>query len=204
MQESFVLFSSFTVKVLVWQEFKLILLLTVCSKQIDEKGSQAASLYHRIISATMVIVQTCDHFLPRGDARAYHESNCRDEDMQISHSLTRVDGHRVEASPNSRVRRSIVSEEAHARRSSVWSNSYEHVYRSLSFLCGQFSTARLEVLPNLRHAGVFQMSTMVNFGIGLTRRWAFALGLRKITGDIQIPACWKVIWKWENIMSCYS
>ena len=35
-----------------------------------------------------------------------------------------------------------------------------------SFLCGKFSTARLEVLPNLRHAGVFQISTMVNLGIG--------------------------------------
>ena len=35
-----------------------------------------------------------------------------------------------------------------------------------SFLCSKFSTARLEVLPNLRHAGVFQMSTMVNLGIG--------------------------------------
>ena len=28
------------------------------------------------------------------------------------------------------------------------------------------STARLEVLPNLRHVGVFQISTMVNLGIG--------------------------------------
>ena len=35
------------------------------------------------------------------------------------------------------------------------------------FLCGKFPTGRLEVLPNLRHAEVFQMSTMVNFGIGL-------------------------------------
>ena len=60
MQECFVLFSLFTVKVWVWQEFKLILVLTVCSKQI-EKRSQAASLYHRICG-TMVIVQTCDHF----------------------------------------------------------------------------------------------------------------------------------------------
>ena len=34
------------------------------------------------------------------------------------------------------------------------------------FFCSKFSTARLEVLPNLRHAGDFQMSTMVNFGIG--------------------------------------
>ena len=70
-----------------------------------------------------------------------------------------------------------------------------------SFLCGKFSTARLEVLTNLRHAGVFQMSTMVILGIGfqikrlwlvqalnLTRRWAFALRPRN-TGDIQIPAC---------------
>ena len=35
-----------------------------------------------------------------------------------------------------------------------------------SFRCSKFSTVRLEVLPNLRHAGVFQMSTMVNLGIG--------------------------------------
>ena len=60
MQKYFVLFSLFTVKVLVWQEFKLILVLTVCSKQI-EKRSQAASSYYRI-RGTMVIVQTCDHF----------------------------------------------------------------------------------------------------------------------------------------------
>ena len=69
-----------------------------------------------------------------------------------------------------------------------------------SFLCGKFSTARLEVLPYLTHAGVFQMSTMVNLGIGfqfkslwlvqvlnLTRSWAFALRLRN-TWDIQIPS----------------
>ena len=56
-----------------------------------------------------------------------------------------------------------------------------------SFLSGKFFTARLEVLTNLSHAGVFQMSTMVNLGVGfkfkslwlvqalnLTRRWAFA------------------------------
>ena len=35
-----------------------------------------------------------------------------------------------------------------------------------SFLCSKFSTARFEVLPNLRHTGVFQMSTMVNLGSG--------------------------------------
>ena len=35
-----------------------------------------------------------------------------------------------------------------------------------SFLCGKFSIARLEVLPNSRHAGVFQMSTMVDLEIG--------------------------------------
>ena len=35
-----------------------------------------------------------------------------------------------------------------------------------SFLCGKFSTARLEVLTNLRHAGVFQKGTMVSLGIG--------------------------------------
>ena len=118
-----------------------------------------------------------------------------------------VDGHQVEGSPNSRVRRSIISEEAHAHRTSVWSNLMRTCIVCCSdseFSLCQISTPRLEVLPNLRHAGVFQMSTMVNFGIGLTRRWAFALRLRKITGDIQIPACWKVIWKWENIMSCYS
>ena len=45
--KSFVLFLSFTVKVLVWQEFKLISLLTVCSKQRGERGSQEASLYDK-------------------------------------------------------------------------------------------------------------------------------------------------------------
>ena len=71
MQESFVLLSLFTVKVLVWQEFKLILVLTVCSKQI-EKRSQAASSHYRI-RGTMVIVQTCDHFL--GLIIIIHEKN---------------------------------------------------------------------------------------------------------------------------------
>ena len=37
--------------------------------------------------------------------------------------------------------------------------------RVQSFLCRKFSTARLEVSPNLRHAWVFQTSTMVNLGI---------------------------------------
>ena len=70
MQKYFVLFSLFTVKVLVWQEFKLILVLTVCSKQI-EKRSQAASSYYRI-RGTMVIVQTCDHFFRPNNI---HEKN---------------------------------------------------------------------------------------------------------------------------------
>ena len=42
-----------------------------------------------------------------------------------------------------------------------------------SFLCGKFSTAWLEVLPNLRYAGVFQMSMLVNLGIGFHSSWAF-------------------------------
>ena len=33
----------------------------------------------------------------------------------------------------------------------------------------KFSSAQLEILPNLRYAGVFQMSTTVNLEIGLTR-----------------------------------
>ena len=52
-----------------------------------------------------------------------------------------------------------------------------------SFLCGKFFTSRLEVLPNLRHGRVSQMSTMVNFGVLLTRRWAFSLRLLNITWD---------------------
>ena len=48
----------------------------------------------------------------------------------VTRSLV-VDGHRVEVNPNSRVRRSIVSEEAHVPRSSVWSNSYKNVHCSL-------------------------------------------------------------------------
>ena len=46
MQESFVTFSPFTVKVLVRLEFELIVALTVSSKE-REKRSQAASLYDK-------------------------------------------------------------------------------------------------------------------------------------------------------------
>ena len=45
------------------------------------------------------------------------------------------------------------------------SNSSRASFAAQSFLCGKFSTARLEVSTNLRHAGVFQTSTMVNLGI---------------------------------------
>ena len=96
--------------------------------------------------------------------------------MQIGHSLIVVDGHRVEVNPNSRVLRSIVSEEAHASPKSgvikfLWERA-SFAAQTQSFLCGKFFTARLEVLPHSRHGGVFQKSTMVNFGIGLKRRWA--------------------------------
>ena len=106
----------------------------------------------------------------------------------VTRSLV-VDGHRVEVNPNSRVLRSIVSEEAHASPKSgvikfLWERA-SFAAQTQSFLCGKFFTARLEVLPHSRHGGVFQMSTMVNFGIGLKRRWAFSLRLRKITGSLQ-------------------
>ena len=81
-----------------------------------------------------------------------------------------------------------------------WERTLSAAYTQ-SFLSGKFFTARLEVLTNLSHVGVFQMSTMVNLGIGfkfeslwlvqalnLTRRWAFAPRPRN-TGDLQIPAC---------------
>ena len=45
-------------------------------------------------------------------------------------------------------------------------NSLRASCAAQSFLCGKFSTARLEVSPNLRHARVFQTSTMANLGIG--------------------------------------
>ena len=124
----------------------------------------------------------------------------------VTRSLV-VDGHRVEANPNSRVRRSIVPEKrtlAEVRCDQILMRTCIVRCSDSEFSLWQFFSARLEVLPNLRHGGVSQMSTMVNFGIGLTRRWAFSPRVRKVTGDIQFPACWKVIWKWENIMSCYS
>ena len=42
----------------------------------------------------------------------------------------------------------------------------ESVHRSLFSLWQIFYSTRLEVLPNLRHAGVIQMGTMVNVAIG--------------------------------------
>ena len=84
-----------------------------------------------------------------------------------------------------------------------------------SLLCGKFSTARLEVLPNLRHAGVFQMSTMVNLGIGfqikslwlvqalnLTRRWAFALQLHNVRGIYKFQLAGR--WRESKKMSCHA
>ena len=51
--------------ILVMLEFIFILVLTVSTK-IKDKKSQASSLYHRI-SATMVIVQTCDRYFRSSD-----------------------------------------------------------------------------------------------------------------------------------------
>ena len=52
------LFSPFTVKVLVTLEFVLTLLLTVSSKQ-KKRGLTKQPVY--MISVTMVIAHTCDH-----------------------------------------------------------------------------------------------------------------------------------------------
>ena len=48
-------------------------------------------------------------------------------------------------------------------------SSVSFAVQTLSFLCGKFSSARLEILPNLRYTGIFQMSTTVNLEIELTR-----------------------------------
>ena len=67
-----------------------------------------------------------------------------------------------------------------------------------SFLCSKFSTARLEVLPNLRHAGVFQMSTMVNLGIGFQFKSLFCSSTPQhggytnsslLEGDVKVRKC---------------
>ena len=102
------------------------------------------------------------------------------------------------------------------RGSSVVENVHRSLPRLKSFLCGKFSTARLEVLTNLRHAGVFQMSTMVNLGIGfqfkslwlvqalnLTRRWAFPprprngiVKVRKCHAMLFLRTCTSRKWMW--------
>ena len=48
-------------------------------------------------------------------------------------------------------------------------SSVSFALQTQSFLWGKFSSARLQILPNLRYARVFQMSTTVNLEIGLTR-----------------------------------
>ena len=60
------LFSPFTVKVLVRLEFVLILLLTVSSKQ-KKRGLTKQPVY--MISASMVIAHTCDHVFFLGQKR---------------------------------------------------------------------------------------------------------------------------------------
>ena len=71
-----------------------------------------------------------------------------------------------------------------------------------SFLCGKFSTAWSEALPNLRHAGVLLMSKIVNLWIKfqepvtrlgvklLTRRWAFVLRLGNTGDEFQLARRW--------------
>ena len=71
MQESFVLFSPFTVKVLFRLEFKLILLLTV---SIVNKKKCGAKQPVYMTSATMVI-ETCDHFF-RPKSQLVRYPNC--------------------------------------------------------------------------------------------------------------------------------
>ena len=68
--------------------------------------------------------------------------------MQISHSLTRS---RRTSGPNSTVRRSIVSEEARPPRSLLGSKSLTLLRL---FSLWQIFYTPLEVLPDLRHAGV--------------------------------------------------
>lgn len=135
--------------------------------------------------------------------------------MQMSHSLTRC---WLTSAPNSRMRRFIVSKEARARRSSVGFNTcivgcsdsrfslkknfYSIVERSYQVIW-------------LRHAGVFQTSMMANLGIWfqepLTRpdvkldeKMSMIFTPQDHRGLLQIPACWKMIWKWENVMPCCS
>ena len=87
------------------------------------------------------------------------------------HSLA-VDRHRVEVNPKSakicRFRRGTSSPKFGVIK--FLCERALFAAQTQSFLCSKFFTSRLEVLPNLRHGRVFQMSTMVNFGILLTRR----------------------------------
>ena len=69
-----------------------------------------------------------------------------------------------------------------------------------SFLCGKFSTALLEVLPNLRHAEVFQMSTMVNLGIGEKMSICSSTSLHGgytnnswLEGDVKVRKCHAIL-----------
>ena len=79
-----------------------------------------------------------------------------------------------------------------------WENAS---FAALVFFVANFLQHGERSYQILGNAGVFQMSTMVDLGIGfqfkslwlvqvlnLTRRWAFALRLRN-TEDIQIPVC---------------
>ena len=109
-------------------------------------------------------------FLTRGDARAYHEllqgrgyaneslAHSQQTDFVINRVRTRecedLSFPKKHALAEVRLYQNLCRERA----------SFASA-QTQSFLCGKFSTVRLEVLPNLRHGEVFQMSTMVNLGI---------------------------------------
>ena len=78
---------------------------------------------------------------------------------------------RLRANDITRNRSRVISSRACVDIFRQWSRERaSFAAQTQSFLCGIFSTVRLEVLPNLRHGRVFQMSTMVNLGnLGILR-----------------------------------
>ena len=133
-----------------------------CSKHSDTR----ARAKDQLIASSLV----SSRFLTCGDARAYHEllqgRGYANESLALSQQTDFVIN-RV----RTRECEDLSFPKKHALTEVRW---YQNLCRdrasfaaqTQSFLCGKFSTARLEVLPNLRHGGVFQMSTMVNLGIG--------------------------------------
>ena len=122
----------------------------------------------------------------------------------VTRSLV-VDGHRVEANPNSRVRRSIVPEKrtlAEVRCDQILMRTCIVRCSDSEFSLWQFFSARLEVLPNLRHKESFRWVRWLTSGLDWREDEHFLLDSARSRGIYNFQLAGK--WSESEKISCHA